>query len=532
MFCANDLTAKEICDKICGQRGINNPYEFFYPAGSWILDPLELKNMDKAIAKTMAHKDDNIGVFFDTDADGICSGTEVTEELRALGFKVQTFINSGKAHGLLQGDQLNTIKISGIKLLIIPDSLDSTIDGYKELHDAGIDIIILDHHDVRIDYPDDIVTLVSSNVDYPNPDLSGAGVALKYCIELDKVFKTNHAYNLYDLAAIGILADVSDVYSSMENRAIIHKGLSNLNNPAVKKILGSYEFNAKSVLFSIAPAVNACVRTNATGLAKDFFLETENKKLLAMRKEIEAQKVVQDEEKKALLDIVREQLDAQTELDFGYAIINTKLGVSGLIGNTVLDEYNKPIFIFNDTGSDVFIGSMRSVKYGNFADIANSTGLISCKGHGEAAGVIIRKSDLDEFVKKLTEILKNTPIIDDGVGADQYDFEIDVDYIDRDFSDLMCRINRITGNGFKPVTVKVNNITGYEVGSFKDGKHLTLSLTNTNVMVIDWNTTEDFDEWEFHAIADDKFSVLCEVEQGYFGKKFTIKLIVKKFIWE
>ena len=261
-------------------------------------------------------------------------------------------------------------------------------------------------------------------------------------------------------------------------------------------------------------------------------METENKKLLAMRKEIEAQKVIQDEEKKALLDIVREQLDSQTELDFGYAIINTKLGVSGLIGNTVLDEYNKPIFIFNDTGSDVFIGSMRSVKYGNFSDIANSTGLISCKGHGEAAGVIIRKSDLNEFVKKLTEILKNTPVIDDGASVDQYDFEIDVDYIDRDFSDLMCRINRITGNGFKPVTVKVNNLTGYEVGSFKDGKHLTLSLTNTNVMVIDWNTTEDFDEWEFHAIADDKFSVLCEVEQGYFGKKFTIKLIVKKFIWE
>ena len=131
MFCANDLTAKEICDKICEQRGINNPYEFFYPAGSWILDPLELKNMDKAIAKTMAHKDDNIGVFFDTDADGICSGTEVTEELRALGFKVQTFINSGKAHGLLQGDQLNTIKKSGIKLLINPDSLDSTTDSNK-----------------------------------------------------------------------------------------------------------------------------------------------------------------------------------------------------------------------------------------------------------------------------------------------------------------------------------------------------------------------------------------------------------------
>lgn len=532
MFCANDLTTAEIFDKICNQRGINRPDEFLNPREDWILDPFELKNMKMAVKVTEYHKNHDIGVLFDTDADGICSGTEVTQELQNLGFKVKTFINSGKAHGLIQGDQINAIKSSGIKLLIIPDSLDSTIDGYKEIHDAGIDIILLDHHDVRIDYPDDIVTLVTSNVGYDNPQLSGAGVALKYCIALDELYNTHYSDDLYDLAAIGILADVSDVYYSMENRAIIHKGLNNLKNPAVKKILGSYEFNSKSVLFSIAPAINACVRTNATELARDFFLETENKRLLAMRKAIEAQKELQDEEKKRLLDSVRQQLGSQSESDFGYAIIQTKLGVSGLIGNTVLDEYNKPIFIFNDTGNGVFIGSMRSVKYGNFADIANSTGLISCKGHGEASGVEIRKSDLDEFVKKLTEILKNTPVIDDGVSADQYDFEIDVDYIDRDFSDLMSKINRITGNGFKPVTVKVNNITSYKVGSFKDGKHLTLSPEGTNIMVIDWNTTEDFDEWEFHAIADDVFSVICEVEHGYFGKQFTIKLIVKKFIWE
>ena len=532
MFCANNLTTSEIYENICKQRGINRPDDFYSPSEDWILSPYKLKNMKMAVKVTERHRNDYVGVFFDTDADGICSGTEVTQELKELGYKVKTFINSGKAHGLLQGDQLKTIKASGIKLLIIPDSLDGTIDGYKELHDAGIDIILLDHHDVRTDYPDDIVTLVTSNVEYDNPDLSGAGVALKYCIALDELYNTHYSDDLYDLAAIGILADVSDVYSSMENRAIIYKGLNNLKNPAVKKILGSYEFNAKSVLFSIAPAVNACVRTNATQLARDFFLETENKKLLAMRKEIEGQKALQDQEKERLLESVRQQLDTQKESDFGYAIIKTNLGVSGLIGNTVLDEYNKPIFIFNDTGSDVFIGSMRSVKYGNFVDIANSTGLISCKGHGEASGVEIYKSNLDEFVKKLTEILKNTPAVDEGVIADQYDLEIDVDYIDRDFSDIMSKINRITGNGFKPVTVKVNNITGYTVGSFKDGKHLTLSVDNTNVMVIDWNTSEDFDEWDLHSMCDDPFSVLCEVEHGYFGRQFTIKLIVKKFIWE
>ena len=532
MFCANRLTTAEIYDKICDQRNIENPDEFFNPPEEWILNPWELKNMDKAVKLTLDHEDDVIGILWDTDADGITSGTEVTQQLLAMNYSVKTFINSGKAHGVLQGDRLDNILSSGIKLLIIPDSLDSSIDGYKTIHDAGIDILILDHHDVEIDYPEDILTLVSSNVDYPNPQLSGAGVALKFCMALDKTIGENYSDNLYDLAAIGILADVSDVYQSKENRAIIHKGLNNLHNPAVKKILGSYEFNAKSVLFSVAPLVNACVRTNSTNLAMDFFLETENKHLLSMKKQVQAQKEVQDEEKNRLLDTVRQQLDQQTELSFGYAIIDTELGVSGLIGNTVLDEYHKPVFILNDTGEDVFIGSMRSVKYKNFKDIVNSTGLISCKGHMESAGIELPKKNLDEFVKKLDFILKNTEPDCECSSPAEYDFEIDVSEVDRDLANMLEQINRITGNGFKSVAVKVKNITGYEVGSFKDGKHLTLSVQGTNIMVIDWNTKESFDDWELHAMCDDPFDVVCEIEHGYFGRNFTIKLIVKEFCWE
>lgn len=274
MFDARGRSVTAIINHICIDRGINNLSEFVYPGEEWILNPYDLKNMDKAVECFDKHIQNKsaIGILFDTDADGLTSGTEMTNYLSDMGITAKTYINSGKKHGLYLGDQMDEILNSGIKLLIIVDSLDKCTDGYEMLNDNGIDIIILDHHDVEINY-DKYATLVSSQVQYGNSALSGAGVTLKFLMALDEKYNTDYADKYFDLAAIGILADVSDVYESMENRAIINKGLNSLQNPAVKKILGSYEFNSKSVLFSIAPMVNACVRTNDNELAKDFSLK-------------------------------------------------------------------------------------------------------------------------------------------------------------------------------------------------------------------------------------------------------------------
>lgn len=526
-------SVKEIIKCICKDRGINNISEFVDPSEEWILDPYDLKNMDKAIEVFHRNRNNKIGILFDTDADGLTSGTEMTNYLLDMGIYAETFINSGKKHGLLLGDQLIKILNYNIDLLIIVDSLDKDVEGYKTLKENGVDIIILDHHDIERDYSEYAV-LVSSQNDYENPALSGAGVTLKFLMALDDRYDTHYADKYFDLAAIGILADVSDVYESMENRAIINKGLNNLQNPAVKKILGSYEFNSKSVLFSIAPMVNACVRTNYNKLAKEFFLETNNKKLLSLKKEIELRREEQNEEKDILIESCREQMNKQSG-KCRYAYINTEYGVSGLLGNTLVEEYQMPVFIFNlseEFIDDTIIGSMRCVGYDKFKTKCNNLGIAEVVGHESAAGVVIHKGDIERFIVEVNKLLENEEYVAES-STEEADFLINYTDITKELVENIGKINRISGKGFQPVTFKVEGITDYTVSKFKDGKHLVLYVDNTNLMVVDWNTKfeydgETFPEWEDCAVMNDEISVIGELESGFIGKKFVLKIIAKE----
>lgn len=522
-------SVKEIIKCICKDRGINNIGEFVNPSEEWILNPYDLKNMDKAVEVFHKNLHSKIGVLFDTDADGLTSGTEITNYLLDVGIHAETFINSGKKHGLYLGDQIVKILNYNIDLLIIVDSLDKDVEGYKTLKENGIDIIVLDHHDIERDYSE-YITLVSSQNDYENPALSGAGVTLKFLMALDEKYDTHYADKYFDLAAIGILADVSDVYESMENRAIINKGLNSLQNPAVKKILGSYDFNSKAVLFSIAPMVNACVRTNQTKLAKDYFLETDNKKLLSYKKTIEACREEQNKEKERLLDSCREQMNKQTG-KCRYAYINTELGVSGLLGNTLVEEYQMPVFIFNIGEDDEVIGSMRCVGYNSFKSKCNSLGIAEVVGHESAAGVVIHKGDIERFIVEVNKLLENEEYVVES-NTEEADYIINHTDITKELVENVGKINRISGKGFQPVTFKVEGITDYTVSKFKDGKHLVLYVDNTYLMVVDWNTKfeydgETFPEWDDHAVMNDEVSVIGELETGFIGREFKVKIIAK-----
>ena len=58
----------------------------------------------------------------------------------------------------------------------------------------------------------------------------------------------------------------------MENRYIVSKGLEKIYNPAVKKIVGGFEFNSTAIAFSIAPVVNASNRMCKNEIAMKAFL--------------------------------------------------------------------------------------------------------------------------------------------------------------------------------------------------------------------------------------------------------------------
>ena len=513
---------QEIVDIILEKRGIKDVEHFLNPHEDDLLPLNSLMRIDEArqIVEDGIENNKNFMVDWDVDTDGTMSGTIMTRYLKHYTDRVSSYINVGKAHGLI-GQDLE--KFNGVDILIIVDSLDKDTSQYEELHNRGVQIIVLDHHaiDSSVDY-DKYVTLVSSQRDYDNPHLSGAGVVWKFCKYLDEYFLNDYADEYVDLAACGILADVCDVSEdSKENRYIVSEGLKNLKNPAMKKIIGSYEFNSKAILFSVAPLINACCRIGRNNIAMQLFLSDENKEVLALKKQLEECKEIQASELERILPNVYEDFDSQNG-EVLYTFIDTEYGIGGVIGNKCLEIYNKPMFILKDCG-DKYCGSMRSVGYGDFMALCNNTELAVLHGHEQASGIEIEKDKFEKFINVVNEQLsKMEQTTSDEI---EVDCEINIEDMTRTLVDKVKEINKISGAGFKPITFKVVNINEYSIGSFKQGKHLVITPSDY-IQLIEWNTKANYEALEDSALMNEPIEVIGELDSGWFIKKFMLKVII------
>lgn len=513
---------QEIIDIILENRGIKDVEHFLNPREEDLLPLDSLMRIDDArqIIENGLDNNKNFGVHWDVDTDGVSSGTIMTRYLRNYTDRVSSYINAGKSHGLIEQD---LEQFNGVDILIVVDSLDKDTSQYEKLHNRGIQIIVLDHHaiDTNVDY-DKFVTLVSSQRNYDNLSLSGAGVVWKFCKYLDEYFMNDYADEYVDLAACGILADVCDVSEdNKENRYIVNEGLKNLKNPAIKKIVGSYEFNSKAILFSVAPLINACCRIGRNNVAMQLFLSDENKEVLALKKQLEECKEIQTNELERILPSVYEDFDSQNG-EVLYTFIDTEYGIGGVIGNKCLDIYNKPMFILKDC-EDKYCGSMRSVGYGDFMELCNNTELAVLHGHEQASGIEIEKDKFEEFISMVNQQLSNM----EQTTSDEIDVdcEINIEDITRTLVHKVKEINKISGAGFKPITFKVVNIDEYGIGSFKQGKHLVITPTD-NIQLIEWNTKADYDELEDDALMNEPIEVIGELDSGFFARKYMLKVII------
>lgn len=511
---------EEIIETILNKRGIQDPEHFLNPTEDDLL-PLDImKNIDEAarMVSNAINHNLNISVLADTDLDGITAGTIMTRFLKQFTDKIHTFINKGKTHGLLRQDNE---RFEGTNLLIIVDSLDDTIDEYAKLC-KKMQIIVLDHHAINPEIPyDDYVTLVSSQRNYNNLSLSGAGVVWKFCKYIEEAYlDEDYADELIDLAACGIVADMCDVSEmSMENRYIVKTGLENMRNPAIKKIVGSFPFNSTAVSFSIAPLVNAANRVNQNEAAMKAFLADDNKEVLKCVKELKKCKEFQNEEVERLMPEVIRQCEEQKEQKMIVVFIDTEYGISGLFGNKLLEKYQRPILVLKDCG-DMYAGSMRAIGIDDFRKFCNDSGLAQADGHELASGIMIKKENLSAF-QKYVEI---NLVINIDSETKNIDIELDISDITRTLIDKVKILDKVSGTGFKPVSVKVSNITEYEIGNMSQEKHLIIKPLDY-LQFIKWNWTGSFDDMEDAAIMEEPITVCGSLDSGWLGRTFSLKVI-------
>lgn len=529
------LTTNEIINAILDDRGIENAHALLNPDEEHLIPFEEMKNIDRAAKIILDGLENNkkFLVYYDTDQDGISSGTIATRWLQHNGADVIWAINKGKEHGIAKVDPA---VFSDADILWIVDSIETKMYPYENAFNFGIEqVIITDHHLVSKSMQKQMertgrITLVSSAVDYPNPALSGSATTWKLCAYMDWLELEDYSEDLVDLAACGLIADMVDVgVEALENRYICAQGFSRQINPGLKKINGSYEYNSQAVSFGIAPLVNAANRTNENEKAVKLFLSDDTKEINQLVNNLKECKEYQNYEIADIMPLLEEQAEPQMDKKVMFFFVETENEIKGLMGNKLVEKYQRPVIVLSprveideETGEvtrDEYFGSARAVGVNNFKAYMDNTGLVGTGGHENACGVWFDRNVLEDFQNALEDALKDVEFVQEVT----VDIQIDQEQITDELIKKIKTLNRISGTGWSSISVMVSGIEDYEIGAMSGGKHLKFIADEGKLLYIKWNYSG---EWEF----DGELSAIGSLDSGFFGRTYYRQLIMSDFV--
>ena len=162
-----------------GISDISDAFEFINPRLSYLHSPFLMNGMSEAVMR-IRHalaNNEKIGIFADSDLDGLTSLTILLKLLERIGsVTYYRFAVDDEEYGLR-----NEI-IDEMRDLI---TLDAGIRDVKEIEYAnklGIDVIVCDHHEQGNDIPKAIIINPKmKDCSYPFKELAGVGVTFKLC---------------------------------------------------------------------------------------------------------------------------------------------------------------------------------------------------------------------------------------------------------------------------------------------------------------------------------------------------------------
>lgn len=445
-------------DDILHKRGIEDTYSYTHVDESALLDGFKLRNMRQGIEKAwevLSKEKPTIFIVVDADSDGYTSSSIIATYMRMVNPNVQFDfgIHDGKQHGI--EDILDEIP-SGTDLLFIPDASSSEIELHKRVAEMGIPIIICDHHLCDVENnPYAIVINNQMSPNYSNKSLCGAGVTLKFCQCIDDEYFGNRNFSnqLYDLAAVGEVADMMDLREE-ETHYIVQRGLSNIHNAGLKALVSALSFSLKGrtsllpvdVAFFIAPHINALIRVG-----------TQEEKNVLFHALLDGNQIVQSTKRGAKPGEI-ELLGAQAArimtnvkakqqklVDKALAVVENKIHKLGLLDNKVLlipltDEddvhssltglvamkcvarYHKPTLLLRECEDGNLKGSARAeadTDMGSFKHYLEETGLFEyTAGHDFAFGASLPETQYNHFLDLTNEQLANVDFNDKGYTVD------------------------------------------------------------------------------------------------------------------
>src|SRR6478735_2930802 len=395
-------------------------------------DPSCFQDMDKGVKRLAdaVERQEAVTIFGDYDVDGATSAALLVLLLRRLGLGAGTYIPDRLMEGYgPSGDALVALKQAGADLVVTVDCGAQAFAALETATNAGLDVIICDHHQCAAELPKAYAVINPNRLDESDDGaahghLAAVGMAFLLGVALVRELRKRGRFaeaaepsimDLLDLVALGTVADVARLKTL--NRAFVTQGLKvmaggqNLGLTSLAEAARLVKApSCRDLGFALGPRINAGGRVGKSDLGVRLLTCTDPEEA----REIAAELDRLTEERRAIEMLVCEQAERQAEALNGAPVITVMSGgwhqgVIGIVAGRIKERFGRPTIVIAETEDGTGKGSGRSISgvdLGAAVLAAKDSGLlVAGGGHAMAAGLTLPKGGLEAFRNFISERL-------------------------------------------------------------------------------------------------------------------------------
>lgn len=438
-----------IVQKILLKRGYSK--EQFNEFLSWNLNELpnltELHDLEKAATRIITAIDNNekIGIYGDYDVDGTTSCALLFHFFKMLNITVNLYQPSRFVEGYgIHPSSIEKALSDGVKVLVTVDCGISNVETAEYASQRDLDLIITDHHkDAKPEMPKAYAIVNPNRRDEPESPrqaLAGVGVAFCLCLKikniLDQTTKTPSIYPLLQFVAIGTICDLAKL--NPMNLKMTRHGLKQIKNTQYSGVecffndedrAGDFIASEK-ISFYVGPLINSKGRLDHPEKALNLLIADNHRDAFENYSHLEIsnreRKNIQADDFAKAKELIIKQMKTDAPLINIVYHEQFHEGVIGIVASKLVETFEVPAIVFTNAEEENIIkASCRSAgELDLFKALEHCSDLfVKFGGHKAAAGLSMRKENLDQFTAKINNYLSQIPEVQRTV-QNYYDLNI------------------------------------------------------------------------------------------------------------
>jgi single-stranded-DNA-specific exonuclease len=429
---AQRLGALEIVGRLLAARGVTTGDAQTYLAPSFktdLPDPSTFLEMDRAaerLADAVANGE-KIAVFGDYDVDGATSSALLIRFFRALGCGVRLYIPDRLSEGYGPNvAAMRKLAEEGAKVVVTVDCGTQAHTALEAARDAGLDVIVADHHLPSETLPPAYAIVNPNRHDdrSGHGQLAAVGVAFLLAIAVNRTlrargwFATRSEPDLRQWLSIVALGTVADVVPlTGVNRFLVWRGIEAIETQplagitALKQVANlTTKIEPYHLGFVLGPRVNAGGRVGQCDLGARLLSTDDAAEAQAIAGELDALNKQRQDIEKATCEEAISLVESDARLREAPVLVVAREGwhpgVIGIVASRLKDHYHRPTIVIA-LNQGVGKGSGRSVTGVDLGSVIVAAReqdlLVNGGGHAMAAGLTIVPEKVEAFAAFMNE---------------------------------------------------------------------------------------------------------------------------------